>query len=405
VRRLWLLGPGPAVLAVVLTSVVATRASGQAQTPAPPPAPTSLAQTPAPPPAPARPPIADAAVDPDARVATGQAPIVGGNAAGARGRALEDAIRQVVDLAINDLADPPTRAAQGKAIRALEAKAHSFVGRYRTLEEREENGAYMITIQAEVDSPALRSKIERWNAAPVLPPPRVAALSIAVFAGDRTLPAFAAAVAAALSSAGVHARLADPGTAPSLSLSPSPSGPSATVTASTTDEGALRGTGRVSVACRAAARFTNLGLPLPDRAATARAFADGTEAGRTDCLTRLAGLLAADMAGALSGSAGAASDLPVLTIDADVVEPAAVSALLKSVRAVGAVSAADLVRVGGGRAEIRARTRAASAPVAAALSRDADAMISLSDVQTSGAVIRLRARLRAPATPETGSNP
>ena len=82
------------------------------------------------------------------------------------------------------------------------------------------------------------------------------------------------------------------------------------------------------------------------------------------------------------------ADLPVLTIDADVVEPAAVSALLKSVRSVGAVSAADLVRVGGGHAEIRARTRSGSAPLAAALSRDADAMISLSDVQASGAVIK-----------------
>jgi hypothetical protein len=382
VRRLWPSIPSAVVLAVVLTSVLASPASAQA------PAPTG----------PARPPVADPAVElgaPGARVATGQAPVVGGNAAGARGRALDDAIRQVVDLAINDLADPPTRVAQAKAIRALEAKAHSFVGRYRTLEEREENGVYTITIQAEVDSSALKSKIERWSAPLTPPPARAAAFSITVLAGDRTLPAFAAGVAAALSSAGVHARVADPGVA----------SPSATVTASTTDEGALRGIGRLAVSCRATARFANLGLSLPERGATARAFADGAEVARTDCLSRLAGLLAADMAGALTPSAGAASELPILIIDADVVEPAAVSALLKSVRAVGAVSAADLVRVGGGRAEIRARTRSAPAPVAAALSRDADAMISLSDVQTSAAVIRLRARLRAPATPETGSNP
>jgi hypothetical protein len=391
VRRVWLSIPGPVVLAGLLAGVIASPASAQSPAPAP---------TPAPAPAwPPRPPIADPAVDPGARVATGQAPIVGGNAAGARGRALEDAIRQVVDLAINDLCDPQTRAAQGKAIRALGARAHSFVGRYRTLEEREENGLYKITIQAEVDDSALKGKIERWNAGPVQPPAHAPAFSIAVLAGDGTLAAFAAGVAAALSSAGVQARAADRG----AGSSPSPSGPSATVTASTTEEGVLRGTGRVSVACRAAARFA--GVLLPDRAANARAFADDAEAGRTGCLARLAGLLAADMAGALSASVGSASELPILTVDADVVEPAAVSALLKSVRAVGAVSAADLVRVGGGRAEIRARTRSAPAPVAAALSRDADAMISLSDVQTSAGVIRLRARLRAPATSETGSNP
>ena len=71
----------------------------------------------------------------------------------------------------------------------------------------------------------------------------------------------------------------------------------------------------------------------------------------------------------------------------------------------GVVSAAELVRLGGGHAEIRARTRSGPALVAAALSRDADAMLTLSDVQTSGGVIKLRARLRAPAAPETGNTP
>ena len=111
------------------------------------------------------------------------------------------------------------------------------------------------------------------------------------------------------------------------------------------------------------------------------------------------------MASALTAAVVPSADLPLLTIDADVVDPAAVPALLKSVRSVGAVSAADLVRVGGGHAEIRARTRSAPALLAAALSRDADAMISLTDVQAAGAVIKLRARLRAPAAPETVNTP
>jgi hypothetical protein len=163
----------------------------------------------------------------------------------------------------------------------------------------------------------------------------------------------------------------------------------------------LRGTGRVAAACQATARFA--GPPVPERAASARAFAETPEASRAGCLARLAGALAGDLASTLrAGASGGGDDLPILTIDADVVEPAAVSALLKSVRAVGAVSGADLVRVGAGHAEIRARTRSAPGPLAAALSRDADAMISLSDVQTAGGVIRLRARLHAPAA-ETGS--
>ena len=95
---------------------------------------------------------------------------MGGNAAGARERALDDAIRQAVDLAIADMLDPPTRAAQAKAIRAIEAKARSFVPRYRTLEEGEANGVYTIRLEAEVDEVALRRKIERGTA-PATPPP------------------------------------------------------------------------------------------------------------------------------------------------------------------------------------------------------------------------------------------
>jgi hypothetical protein len=348
---------------------------------------------PAAPPPPASP--AAAAVDPNARVATGQAPVVGGNAAGARERALDDAIRQVVDQALAELTDPPTRAAQAKAIRALEAKAHSFVGSYRTLEEGELNGVYSVRIQADVDLVGLRRKVERWsNPASAPPPPPASAPSLTVKAGDGATGDFVARLVAALSSAGVRARSESAGPAAG-------SGPVATVAVTMRDEGTLRGTGRVSVACQATSRFA--AAPLPERTATARAFAETPESGRAACLARLAGALATDLASTLGGAAASAGgDLPILTIDADVVEPAAVSALLKSVRAVGAVSGADLVRVGGGHAEIRARTRSAPGPLAAALSRDADAMISLSDVQTAGGVIRLRARLRAPAA-EPGS--
>ena len=362
----------------------------------------ALGQTPAPA-APPRPPgVAEPAVEPgspNSRVTTGQAPVVGGNAAGARERALEDAIRQAVDLVINEIVvDPQARAAQSKTIRAIEAKAHSFIGRYRTLEEGEANGVYAMRVQVEVDRSAIQNKIDRGGASPVpSPPPRAIAPAVVVVPADKTPPAFIANLVAALTSAGLRARAGDP------FVRMPPSTTAATVTAETIDEGALRGTGRLSVACRATARFS--GVPLPDRAAIARAFADGADAGRTDCLGRLASALAAEMAAALSAVTSPSADLPILTIDADVVEPAAVSALLKSVRSVGAVSAADLVRVGGGHAEIRARTRSGPAPLAAALSRDADAMISLSDVQASGAVIKLRARLRAPAAPENGNNP
>ena len=66
--------------------------------------------------------------------------------------------------------DPPTRAAQAKTLKAIEAKARSFVPRYRTLEEGEANGVYTIRLEAEVDETALRRKIERGTS-PAPPPP------------------------------------------------------------------------------------------------------------------------------------------------------------------------------------------------------------------------------------------
>ena len=93
-----------------------------------------------------------------------------------------------------------------------------------------------------------------------------------------------------------------------------------------------------------------------------------------------------------------------MTVDADVVEPAAVAALLKSVRSVGAVSSAELRHIGGGRAEIRVRTRAAAPALAQALSRDASGVITLSAAEAAGDTVRVRVRLHAAAQP-TGSTP
>ncbi|HXJ20781.1 MAG TPA: flagellar assembly protein T N-terminal domain-containing protein [Polyangia bacterium] len=359
------------------------------------------AQTPpAAPPPPAPAPAPEVVLAPGERIAVGQAPVVGGNAAGARERALEDAIRQAVDQALAELVDPATRAAQAKAIRTIEAKARSFVPRYRTLEEGESNGSYTVRLQAEVDDAALRRRIESWSATPATSPSALqrrppGVLAVAPGDGDPATSAFAASVAAALASAGSPARLAD--------TRADPAAPAALVTVTTNEEGPVRGTPELAVACRGAARFA--ALPMRPLDVSARGFAESTADARAACLAHLAPALAAQIAAGLAATSSAASDLPSILIDADVVEPAAVPALLKSVRDVGLVSGADLLRVGAGRAEIRARTRSAPGPLAAALSRDADAMISLSEVQATGDGIRLKARLRTPAAPEPLTHP
>ncbi len=318
--------------------LVVVAAPSFAQAPAQPPA----APAPGPgavPPAPGPP--AEPVLGPGERIAAGQAPVVGGNAAGARERALDEAIRQAVDQALAELVDPATRAAQAKAIRTLEAKARSFVPRYRTLEEGELNGVYTVRLRAEVDDVALRRRVESWTAgaAPGTPAPRSAPVGLTVGAGDESAAsvAFVPSLAAALSSAGTPARLA--------SGRPDPAAPTALVNASASDDGPVRGTAEVAAACRAAARFSASSLrPIE---VTARGFAESAADARAACVTRLAPLLAAQIAAGLA-AASPAGDLPSVLVDADVTEPAVVAALLKSVREVGVVSGADLLRVGEG---------------------------------------------------------
>jgi hypothetical protein len=379
-------------------------ARGADPAPSPPPAATA---------APVSPPPGSVPSTPGARVATGQAPVVGGNAAGARERALDEAMRQAVDLSIAQLTDAPTRAAQAKAIKAIEAKARSLVPRYRTLQEGEANGIYTVQVEAEVDEVALRRRIDRWSTGgpgPAAAPP--GAPSVLIVPGDHLdgTANFLPVLVAALSRSKVRARAEGGGDgtvgAATQAAARAALGSAGLVVASLADEGMVRGTGKVATACRATVRLlaTPLGAALGERTASVRAFNEQPELGRAACWSRLAHELGDEIAGALSATIGAGpGDLRLLTVDADVIEPEAISALLKSVRSVGAVSSAELQRIGGGHAEIRVRTRSAAAPLAAALARDADALIALTNLQTSGDTIRLQARLRAPISPSPTS--
>ena len=71
---------------------------------------------------------------------------------------------------------------------AIEAKARSFVPRYRTLEEGEANGVYTIRLEAEVDETALRRRIERGTTTappPTTTPAKAGAAGMLVAAGDK----------------------------------------------------------------------------------------------------------------------------------------------------------------------------------------------------------------------------
>ncbi len=173
------------------------------------------------------------------------------------------------------------------------------------------------------------------------------------------------------------------------------------VSATVTDEGIVRGAGQAAVSCQLGAKVVSVpsGQSVVEASAAPRAFAERAAAARADCLSRAAALVAPRLSPSGAGPVGGASDLRVLVLDVDVVEPSAIAVFLKSVRGLGSVSSAEIRRIVLGRAEIRVRTRLAAPALAAALSRDSAGPVIVSDVETAGDLVRLRVRLRPAASP------
>ncbi|MEA2696780.1 MAG: hypothetical protein QOI66_1051 [Myxococcales bacterium] len=372
------------------------------------------AQSPAPTtPAAATPPPTLPSVLPSApglRVGIAQIAVVGGNSAGARERALDEALRQTVDQALGDILDAPARAAQARAIRTLMARARSYVKRYRTLEEGEAGGTYNIRIEAEVDEPALRRATERWSASASPPVGAVKPVALSLLVVGSGAPETGPSVVAALGAAGISAQLGDPSLADPGRALPAAArgglGAVAFVSASVTDEGAVRGPGKEAISCHLTARLLSVpgGQIIAEQNALPRIFADRPAAGRAECVARAATELAQRLLPLAAASTSAGADLRALTVDAAVTEPAAVPALLKALRGLGTVSAAELRRLSAGHAEIRVQTRLAGPALVTALSRESATTLDLTGVEAGSDTIRLQARLR-PGMPSPSPTP
>jgi hypothetical protein len=349
---------------------------------------------------------ATAALPPGTRAGTAAIAIVGGNTASARERALDEALRQAVSQALSEQLEPQTRAAQARGIKALEARARSYVKRYRTVEEGEAGGFYNLRVEAEIDDVALRRATERWTVSGPAPAPgaaRPAALAwLVVVSGPSDA---GPALVGALSSLGIHAQTGDAGlTDPGRALQAAARAALSAVaflSATVTDEGMVRGPGQIAVSCQLAVKVVAApgGQALAEQSANPRSFSDRESAARADCLARAAAAIAPRLLPAGRAPAASGGDLRVVVLDADVIEPSVVAALLKTVRGLGSVSAADVRRIAAGRAEIRVRTRLSAPALGTALARENAALIVLSDLTASGDLIRLRARLRPPPPP------
>jgi hypothetical protein len=173
------------------------------------------------------------------------------------------------------------------------------------------------------------------------------------------------------------------------------------------DEGTVRGPGKEAVSCRLNARLVAApgGQLLNDQSAQPRVFADRPDAARSACLTRAAAEVAGHLVPAGSTAASAGGDLKAITIDAALGEPAALPALIKTLRGLGSVSSAELRRLAAGRAEVRVQTRLLPQALLASLLREGASVLDLSSAEAGADTIRLQARLRPNLPPAAASTP
>jgi hypothetical protein len=392
-RILW---SGTLLCALTLPASLARAAD-----PAPPPAavappPGALPAPPAPPPLP-----------PGTKIGAAEVPIVGGNVASARERGLTEALKQAIDQSITALA-PDLRAKQPKTVNQLLGKARTFVRRYRTIEEGEAGrGRYAVKLEVDVDEPALRRALDSGPSGT----PSGAAVNAsyllvgtgpddAVEAVARSLAAGGAKVERAPHDQREQARAMEGAARSGL-------GAIAFVNASATPEGQVRGLGLEAVSCTLSLRLvaTGSGLALGDESRALRSFSErGIDDARKECLARAAG----GLVHALAPNAGArgGTDLRTIVVDADVVEPAVVSTLLKQLRATASVSSVDIRRILPGRIEVWVRSRLNGSALAGVLGREGATTLALTAFEVTGDLIRLRARMpEVPAIPPGAAPP
>jgi hypothetical protein len=356
-------------------------------------------------------PVPSPAPEVNPRVITTEVPIVGGNAASAKQRAMDDAFRQAVERSFAALlaeagigpgeALPP---ALNQLRAAFISRSRRYLRSYRVLEQGEQAGRYRISIDAEVDEGMLRREIDRARGGAAVPVagPRAAGRGSAVVAG--TPPEGTLALARALGAAGVKADAPPLGSASESQVQQvaARSGAAAVLlSGQVAGEGPVRGTSKTAAFCKLQARVLPAGGgPAADRAAETRAFADGDPAAREECLSRVAADLARQIADAIAPASAAA---PVagraVTLELDLVEPAALPLVLRALKKVGTVSSAEVRRVVVGSVEIRAVTRLAAAALAAALARELSGAAAVVVGPAQPDRVSVQVRLNAGAAP------
>jgi hypothetical protein len=354
-----------------------------------------------------------AAETPNPRAISAEAPIVAGNAASAKQRALDDAFRQAVERTFGVLMaeagfgptePPPPALMQLKG--TFFSRAKRYVRGYHVLEQSEEGGHFRLQIDAEIDEGLLRKEIDRARGS-ATPSPAATALSAIVVGAP---PDAVQALARALGGAGVKtttpvAGSLDDTRARELAVRDHAAA-TLVVSGNVADEGAVRGTTKWAANCRLGARvLAASATSAVDRTAEAHAFSDGPGAAQAECLARAAGDVARQTSGALGGTGVAARDMRLVSLELDLIEPAALPLVLQALKKLGNVSSVEVRRVTVGHVELRAVTRVAAPTLASALARELAGSAELVVGQTAPDRASVQVRLAAPVAPAAPVTP
>jgi hypothetical protein len=353
------------------------------------------------------------AAQPRESVVSAEAPVVNGNAVVAKQRALADGFRQAVERAFADLLKEgggegqPLSGGLAQLKASFANRGQRFVRSYRMLEEDESNGRLRVQIDADVDTALLRREMERVRGTTAAEPANVGSRPVgpAVVVGGDMTAEVGATVVKGFGAAGLLALSA--GVRDEASLLAAAAQQVAQplfLAVSTFDEGAIRGASRVSVRCELRARLLPAGQgarpAILDRTLAERGFA-GDEAGaRQACIERAAENLARQLSVSLRPTPAAAR---YLTMDLDVVEPAALMGLLQFVKRLGAVSAAEVRQVTTNQAEIRVFTRMSGRELEAALVRDVAGRLFVTETKPPSDHVTLQVRLAQASEPPPGA--
>jgi hypothetical protein len=356
-----------------------------------------------------------AAAQPGEHVVNAEVPIVNGNAVVAQQRALADAFRQAVESAFSDLLKESGAEAQPLPAGLVQLKAsfanrgQRFVRSYRILEQEEVNGRLRVQIDADVDTSLLRREMERarGTTSEEFPTASARPAGPSILVGGELPDEARAAVVRALTAAGVQTQSVAARDESSLSATAGRQGGKALwLAAASTGEGSVRGADRVSVRCELRARLLSAGSSAAAASLerSERGFAGDEAAARIACWQRAAGALARHLSAFLGPTATGSR---FVTLDLDVVEPAALMALIQVVKRLGAVTAAEVRHVTTTHAEIRVFTRMSGREIEAALMRDIAGRLLVTEMKPPADRVTLQVRLvqTGDPPPEAGAEP